>query len=72
MFIRFFLACLIPLLSSSVVAQEYAEFVDQEQFFSVVLPGEPTIEDVDYVFLNEEIMPAKQYAGHCHINSAGL
>ncbi len=62
MFIRFFLACSIPLLSSSVVAQEYAEFVDREQFFSVVLPGEPTIEDIDYVFLNEEIMPAKQYA----------
>ncbi len=44
------------------MAQEYAEFVDREQFFSVVLPGAPTIEDIDYVFLNEEIMPAKQYA----------
>jgi len=59
---RLFPACLILLLSGPAVAQSFETFIDREQFFSVALPGKPTIENIRYEHLDGEMMPARRYS----------
>jgi len=62
---------LIPLISSALVlalsgsafAQEWDEFVSQDERFSVNFPGEPTITETTWTSQFGAILPARVYSG---------
>jgi hypothetical protein len=61
MYMKLLPLCLMLVFSSAASAQDYAEYIDREHFVSVVLPGEPMVEDIDYVTLDDTTVPARQY-----------
>ncbi|MEE8438296.1 MAG: hypothetical protein V3S07_01825 [Micropepsaceae bacterium] len=55
------LAAIITLTPIPALAQDWINYFDTEQRFSVNLPGEPTIEDTTIVSLRSGTYPAKIY-----------
>ncbi len=55
------LAAIITLTPMPALAQDWMNYFDTEQRFSVNLPGEPTIEDTTIVSLRSGTYPAKIY-----------
>lgn len=54
-------AALILLFSGPASGQGWIEYIDREQFFSVNLPEEPTVEDTTYTSQAGESFPARVY-----------
>jgi len=51
----------ILLLGGTASAQEWQEFVDQEQYFAINFPGAPEVRDIDYPSEYGIVLPAKTY-----------
>ena len=51
----------ILVLGGSASAQEWQEFVDQEQYFAINFPGAPEVRDIDYPSEYGIVLPAKAY-----------
>ncbi|MBT5032352.1 MAG: hypothetical protein HOM55_08675 [Proteobacteria bacterium] len=49
------------LLSVTASAQEWREFVDQEQYFAINFPGPPEVLEIDYPSEYGVVLPAKTY-----------
>ena len=57
----YILTAIILLTPVPALAQDWIEYVDNEQRFSVNLPGEPTIEDTTIISQRSDTYPARIY-----------